>query len=91
MPPQRRVVHFSGTVQGVGFRFTTVRVARDHDVTGQVRNLRDGRVQIVVEGAPEAIDAFLAEVHDRMGGCIRQTTQQLAEPTGQFTEFGVGF
>ena len=91
MAPQRRVVHFSGTVQGVGFRYTAIRIAGHHDVTGRVRNLPDGRVEAVVEGDPDQIDAFLADVRDRMRGYIRQTTQQLAPPTGEFPDFNLAF
>ena len=91
MAQQRRVVHFSGTVQGVGFRFTTLRAAEAFDVTGEVRNLPDGRVQLIVEADPDEIDAFIAEVQRRMSGYIRGTTQDAAEPTGQFRGFTVGF
>lgn len=91
MSAQRRVVHFSGSVQGVGFRFTAVRAAGRYDVTGYVRNTPDGKVQVVVEGAADQIDAFLADVQDRMGGYIRGTTQQPAEPTGTLDGFTIRF
>ncbi len=91
MARQRRVVHFAGTVQGVGFRYTAIRVARHHDVTGRVRNLRDGRVEVVVEGEGQEIDAFLGDVQERMRGYIRDTAQQLQEPTGEFGDFNVAF
>ena len=91
MAPQRRVLHFSGTVQGVGFRFTTLRAAEPFDVTGEVRNLPDGRVRVIVEADPAEIDAFIAEVQRRMSPYIRRTAQETAEPTGQFAGFTVGF
>ena len=46
----RRTSHFSGHVQGVGFRYTVQDLAADFDVRGYVRNLPDGRVELVVEG-----------------------------------------
>ena len=46
----RRTSHFSGHVQGVGFRYTVADVAEDFDVRGYVRNLPDGRVELVAEG-----------------------------------------
>ena len=49
---ERRVVHYSGRVQGVGFRYTVRTLATRFAVTGFVRNLADGRVQLVVEGGP---------------------------------------
>ena len=91
MPAERRIVRFSGTVQGVGFRFTTVRAAGGYDVTGHVRNMPNGEVEIVVEGAADQIDAFLSDVQDRMGGYIRRTTQELAEPVGQMDGFTIRF
>ena len=49
-PGQRRETHYSGQVQGVGFRFQTLRIARAYEVAGFVRNLPDGRVELVAEG-----------------------------------------
>ena len=50
MPRVRRRVYFSGRVQGVGFRFTCQSLARGFEVAGYVRNLPDGRVELVAEG-----------------------------------------
>ena len=91
MGRQRRLVHFSGTVQGVGFRYTVRRLARRFDVTGHVRNLPDGRVEMLVEGPTEQINDLLAAVTDGMGHYIRETTQQTSEPTGQFADFDISF
>ncbi len=91
MGDEQRIVHFSGTVQGVGFRYTVVRSAAGYDVTGYVKNLRDGRVECVVEGSSEQIDLFLAELQERMGGYIRSQTQQVAPCTGGYRTFGVEF
>ena len=63
---ERREVYFSGGVQGVGFRYTTERLAARFDVRGFVQNLGDGRVLLVVEGRPEEIDRFVAAVHRAM-------------------------
>ena len=84
-------MHFAGTVQGVGFRYTTVHVANRHDVTGTVRNLPDGRVECVVEGDAAEIDAFLADLSQAMSGYIRRTTQQTAPHSGRFANFSVSF
>ncbi|MHC4718019.1 MAG: acylphosphatase, partial [Planctomycetota bacterium] len=91
MSQQRRIIHFSGTVQGVGFRFTAIRVAVGFDVTGYVRNVRGGRVEVVVEGEPDQIDAFTGELCRRMEGYIRDVQQQVAEPTGQYGGFDVRY
>jgi acylphosphatase len=48
----------SGEVQGVGFRFFTQRIAATHQVTGYVKNLKDGRVEAYAEGRSEAVERF---------------------------------
>jgi acylphosphatase len=52
-------VFFEGNVQGVGFRYTVRHIAKGFDITGWVRNLRDGRVEMQVTGADEEVRAFL--------------------------------
>jgi acylphosphatase len=69
------VVHFSGRVQGVGFRFAALQVAREFAVAGFVRNLPDGRVELEAEGRPDEVAAFVAAVAARMHGHIRQLEQ----------------
>ena len=68
---QRRQVLYSGHVQGVGFRYTTRSIARDYEVTGYVRNLPDGSVEVVAEGPVDQLDVFLEQVSDRLSGHIR--------------------
>lgn len=80
---------FSGRVQGVGFRFTTSRVARSFDVTGFVRNLPDGRVELMAEGEPPELDAFLAAVSASMRGHIRDTEITDGDAGGEFEDFDI--
>ena len=91
MSDEQRIIHYDGTVQGVGFRFTACRAAERYDVTGTVRNLPDGRVECVVEGRADQIDAFLADLAERMSGCIRNEQQTHAPYTGRFAAFDVRF
>ena len=91
MSHQRRLVHFSGNVQGVGFRYTAMRVAGAYDVSGYVRNLRDGRVEVVAEGPPEQIDAFIGDIRKRMGYYVEEVAQQPSEATGEFGGFDIRF
>jgi acylphosphatase len=65
-----KLVHFAGTVQGVGFRATTANIARFHTIRGWVRNLPDGRVELLVAGSTEAVESFLADVRKRMADYI---------------------
>ena len=66
-------VHFSGRVQGVGFRYTVLQVARGYEVTGYVENLLDGRVLLVAEGTESEVAGFVGAIEDRLMGFIRQT------------------
>lgn len=66
-------VHFTGRVQGVGFRYSTTQVAREFDVSGFVQNLDDGRVLLEVEGERNVVRAFLDELNDNLGGFIKDT------------------
>ena len=81
MHPERRRVHFSGRVQGVGFRFTCQSLSRDFEVAGFVRNLPDGRVELVAEGDRLEVDQFLTAIHREMGSYIRDVDAE-SEPLG---------
>jgi acylphosphatase len=85
----RREVRYRGHVQGVGFRYTAARIARRYEVTGYVKNLEDGRVELVAEGTADQVEAFLSSVTSAMRGNIRETQQDTLAPTGEFTEFGI--
>ncbi len=86
---QRCQVFYSGHVQGVGFRYTTSRIARKFEVTGFVRNLPDGRVELVAEGLAEELTAFLREVGERLGAHIRSTAVDCRSATGEFSAFAI--
>ena len=65
-------VFYSGHVQGVGFRYSAKSVASGFEVTGTVRNLMDGRVELVAEGAREELEAFRSAIRDAgLAGFIR--------------------
>jgi acylphosphatase len=80
-------VFFTGHVQGVGFRYSTLQVAKEFEVTGYVRNLADGRVQVEVEGAASEIDAFVEAVQEKMHGYIRKTERSRGRREPEFTGF----
>ena len=87
----RRTVCFSGEVQGVGFRFTTRHLAREFEVTGTVRNLSDGRVELVAEGAPEELDRFVQAIEARMGSYIADVSASESPAGGTFDRFEIAF
>ena len=80
----RLTIHFSGRVQGVGFRYTTATIAKKHPVCGFVQNLPDGRVLLMVEGQPDEVQTFVDEVRDRMGPFIEDCLVDESAATGEF-------
>lgn len=60
---ETNIVDVKGQVQGVGFRFATVRRAHELGVTGWVRNQQDGSVQALLQGSVDQIDAMLSWLH----------------------------
>lgn len=66
---------YSGHVQGVGFRYTVKQIAKGFSVTGWVRNLPDGRVELQAAGEAEELEAFLEAVgQSELRAHIRETT-----------------
>ena len=89
---QRAQVFYTGRVQGVGFRYGTREVACGYEVTGYVRNLADGRVELVAEGEEPEIRAFLQGIADsQLGNYIRGADTNWVTPTGEFRGFEIRF
>jgi acylphosphatase len=89
--PIRRRLLVSGQVQGVGFRYTTQRVAARFDVTGFVKNLPDGRVELVAEGTGAELDRFVEAVRDAMAGHIQRVESSESDASAEFADFGIAF
>ena len=85
----RRTVLFSGRVQGVGFRYTTEAIAARFDVTGFVRNLPDGRVELVAEGTRDQLNRLQNAVESDMGSYIREVSARDTPATGEYTSFRI--
>ena len=78
--PQRYFLRWEGQVQGVGFRFTNTNLAQTHTLTGWVRNMEDGSVEMEVQGAPANILSHLEALHasyERMGIRFRLEDAQI--------------
>lgn len=82
-------VFFTGRVQGVGFRYQALQVAKGFEVSGFVLNLPDGRVQLEAEGAAAEVAEFVTAVQERMEGHIRKTEQSGGPRPRQFTGFTI--
>lgn len=83
-----RKIHYSGRVQGVGFRVTTKHVASRFPVTGYVQNLPNGDVEVVAFGTAAAIDEFLADLDRTMAGYIENRRIE-DEPVREFGGFSI--
>ncbi len=88
-PLEQRTIHFSGRVQGVGFRYTTERLARGRDVGGFVKNLPDGRVMLLVEGRAAEVERFVAAVESSMRRYIADVQTVIKPTRGDFQGFTI--
>jgi len=83
-------VFFTGQVQGVGFRYTAKTVATGFEITGTIRNLPDGRVELVTEGGREELDAYRSALHDAgLAGFIRDEQVNWADAKNEFRGFEI--
>ncbi len=89
MALQRRTVHYSGRVQGVGFRWTTMRALEGLPLTGYIKNLVDGRVELVLEGQAGDADAAVRRIRQTLGSYIDDEAEAVAPATGEFPGFGI--
>jgi len=89
---ERVIVHYSGRVQGVGFRATVRHIACGYDVTGTVRNLADGRVELIAEGAKAELTDFLKGISEsELSGFIAKQTEAWQAAQGNLRGFTIAF
>lgn len=86
-----RHVIFKGRVQGVGFRYTTRRMADRHGLVGFVRNLPDGTVEMLAQGQPEDVDGCMRDIEEYFSGYIRDTKVNEVPPDPKYTDFKITF
>lgn len=80
----------SGVVQGVGFRYHTYQIARQLQVVGWVRNLPDGRVQVLAEAESDILDQLIADLKAGPSfSRVQDIEIEWSEPTGQHSSFEV--
>jgi acylphosphatase len=77
-----KYVRYTGRVQGVGFRYTAQHLAEKFLVSGYVRNLPNGDVELAAEGEAERVEAFLNAVAGRFNQNIRQSVVREAACSG---------
>ena len=87
----RRIVIYTGRVQGVGFRWTTNHLAKGFEVSGFIENRTDGTVYMVAEGNESVVEAFMNSISSRMTTNITDTMQSDGLYTGEFENFSVHY
>lgn len=90
MKRQRVHIFFTGRVQGVGFRYTCKTTSMGFDVTGTVKNLADGRVELVAEGDKKELEEFLQAIRDsEVGRFIKNEQVNWSDAAGGFRGFEI--
>ena len=80
---------YEGRVQGVGFRYRVSTIAKRLPVTGYVRNLPDGSVEVIAEGIKEDIEDLLDQIRTGMGSAITREREEVQVATDEFTGFSI--
>lgn len=88
---ERVHILYSGNVQGVGFRFTAQRIAWNMGVSGFVRNLSDGDVEIVSEGERARLESFIEALNSSMGEFVRDSRVRWEPARGDLDIFQIKF
>jgi len=89
MDAKSQLITFHGTVQGVGFRYTVHRIATRYELTGYVRNLDDGSVEMFAQGHPDDIDNCVDDIRESFNMYIRKIDRQDMDVDENCTEFGI--
>ncbi len=82
---------FSGRVQGVGFRFTAQRIVERYGLTGFVRNLPNGTVEMFVQGDANDLARCLRDIGEAFAGYVRDAKIEDALPDARYDEFSIAF
>lgn len=82
-------VYFSGHVQGVGFRYTVLQLAKGFEVAGFAQNLNDGRVLVEAEGEKAELNEFVQAIQARMAGYIRKVERSDEIRPSRFSGFTI--
>ena len=86
----KRII-FVGRVQGVSFRFTAFDIANRYGLTGLVRNLPDGTVEMIAQGSPDDIADCIRDIKESFGVYIKKTKIEEIPSDAQYKDFKITF
>ena len=89
----RKKLHlfYLGRVQGVGFRYAVLDIARQQKVCGWVKNLDDGRVEIIAQASEDILNNFLQEINRQLSGYINDLNIEWLPANGELRDFQIRF
>ena len=90
-PMSAKRIIFRGQVQGVGFRYTSLRIVAGYEVTGFVRNLPDGTVEMSAQGTKTEIDNCIRDIQEYFGGYIRDFAVEEIPYNPRYTDFRISY
>jgi acylphosphatase len=82
---------YTGKVQGVGFRYAVLDIARQQKVSGWVKNLDDGRVEIIAQASEDILKDFLQKINQQFSGYIINLNIEWLPASGEFSDFRIEF
>jgi acylphosphatase len=91
MSQSAKHIIFTGRVQGVGFRFTAFNIANRYHLTGLVRNLPEGAVEMVAQGNANDIDDCIRGIKESFASYIKETKTEEISPNPQYKDFKITF
>ena len=84
-------LYYSGKVQGIGFRYIVLDIALGQNVCGWVKNLNDGRVEVLAEAQEDTLNVFLEQVNQHFSRYITDITVEWLPASGELSDFGIKF
>ena len=91
MPIKQVHALYSGSVQGVGFRYRTRSIATGYGLSGWVKNLPDGRVELVAQGSEKILEEFLDRLEKSFEGYISAKQISPRKPEDSLDGFSIVF
>jgi len=84
-------VYYSGRVQGIGFRYTVLDIARQQKVCGWVKNLKDSRVEVLAQASEDVLNDFLTQINQQFSRYIQDANIEWLSASGEFSDFQIKF